>query len=139
MELVSNPKVADIFNNYPKTVKEQMLQLRALVLKTASKIDGLEKLEEPLKWGEPSYITKNGSTLRMDWKAKIPNQFAMHFQCSSKLVSTFKIIYKSTFKFEGNRAIFFKLENEIPEDELINCISLALTYHKVKHLPLLGT
>jgi hypothetical protein len=138
MELVSNTKVNDVFNSYPLTVKKQMLHLRELVLKTASKIEGLNILEETLKWGEPSYVTKHGSTLRMDWKAKNPDQYAIYFQCTSRLVSTFKTIYKDTFKFDGSRAILFKINDKIPEKELKHCISLALTYHKIKHLPLLG-
>lgn len=138
MQLVSNPKVQEVFNTYPKEVKPQLLYLRELVLEVAKEVNGLEKLEETLKWGEPSYLTKHGSTLRMDWKPKSPHQYAMYFQCSSRLVSTFKTIYKNEFKFEGNRAILFELDNKIPEAELKHCILLALTYHKRKHLPLLG-
>jgi len=107
-------------------------------LNTASTIKELHTLEETLKWGEPSYLTKNGSTVRIDWKEKKPNQFAMYFKCTSKLVPTFKKIYANTFEFEGNRAIIFKLNNKIPEKELKHCISMALTYHKIKHIPLLG-
>ena len=138
MELTSNPKVKDIFDNYPKPVQKQLLSLRELVLSVASEIDGLEKIEETLKWGEPSYLTKYGSTVRMDWKEKNPEQFAVYFKCTSNLVPTFKTIYKDKFKFEGNRAIVFKLNDKIPDTELKHCISMALTYHKVKHLPLLG-
>lgn len=97
MELTSNPKVKDVFDNYPKAVQNQLLYLRDLVLTTASEIDGLEKLEETLKWGEPSYLTKHGSTIRMDWKTKTPEQFAIYFKCTSKLVPTFKTIYKPEF------------------------------------------
>lgn len=57
MQLTTNPKVKVVFNNYPKEVKQQMLKLRELVLKTANEIHGLDKLEETLKWGEPSYLT----------------------------------------------------------------------------------
>jgi hypothetical protein len=138
MELISNPKVKDVFNNYPKSVRNQLLHLRELVLSAAFEIDGLEKLEETLKWGEPSYLTKNGSTVRMDWKEKNPEQFAIYFKCTSSLVPTFKTIYKDKFEFEGNRAIMLKLNEKIPEAELKHCISMALTYHKIKHLPLLG-
>ncbi|NJX14712.1 DUF1801 domain-containing protein [Tamlana crocina] len=138
MQIVSNPKVESVFKDYPKSVSQQMYYLRELVIKTASEIQGLEKLEETLKWGEPSYVTKHGSTLRMDWKAKKPNQYAMYFQCTSRLVPTFKTIYKSTFTFEGHRGIVFKLDEKVPENELKHCIALALTYHKLKHLPLLG-
>lgn len=138
MELTSDPKVAAIFENYPKEVKEKMLHLRDLVLNTALETKGLEKLEETLKWGEPSYITKNGSTLRMDWKEKTPDQVAVYFKCTSKLVSIFKVVYKDKFNFEGNRAIVFKLNENIPEKELKHCMEMALTYHKIKNLPLLG-
>ena len=138
MELTSNPKVKEIFDKYPKPVQKQLLSLRELVLSVASEIDGLEKIEETLKWGEPSYLTKYGSTVRMDWKEKNPEQFAVYFKCTSNLVPTFKTIYKDKFKFEGNRAIVFKLNDKIPDTELKHCISMALTYHKVKHLPLLG-
>ena len=138
MQLVSNPKAKEVFNAYPMHIKSKMLYLRELVLEVAKKETSIESLEETLKWGEPSYITKYGSTIRMDWKAKSPNQYALYFQCSSNLVSTFKTIYKNEFKFEGKRAIVLILEDELPESELKHCILLALTYHKRKHLPPLG-
>ena len=138
MQLISNPKVKDTICSYPKTAQKRLLELRNLILETAAKIDGLQQLEETLKWGEPSYLTKHGSTVRIDWKVKKPEQFAIYFKCTSKLVETFKKIYKNNFVYEGNRAIVFKLDHTIPEKELKHCISLALTYHKVKHLPLLG-
>ncbi len=138
MKLTSNPLVKDVFDNYPKSVHDQLFHLRELILSAASEIEGLEKLEETLKWGEPSYLSKYGSTVRIDWKEKNPEQFAIYFKCTSKLVPTFKTIYKDKFEFEGNRAIIFKLTDKIPEVELKHCISMALTYHKIKHLPLLG-
>ena len=115
-----------------------MYALRELVIETASEIDGLHQLEETLKWGEPSYLTKFGSTLRMDWKAKKPEQYALYFKCTSRLVETFKLHFNHTFCYEGKRAIVFKLDDKIPKEALKNCIKAALTYHKVKHLPTLG-
>lgn len=138
LQIKTNPLVKKIFDNYPKNVKGKLLNLRGLILETSKEIEGLTQLEETLKWGEPSYLTKHGSTLRMDWKPKTPDHYAMYFKCTSKLVPTFKSIYKNTFNFEGNRAIIFGLEDTIPEKELKNCIAAALSYHKVKHLPDLG-
>lgn len=115
-----------------------MLFLRHLVIETAKATDGIEELEETLKWGEPSYLTKIGSTLRVDWKSKNPGQYAMYFKCTSRLVETFRVQFKHTFKFEGNRAIVFRLDDEVPTEALKLCIQAALTYHKVKHLPTLG-
>ncbi|WP_276166063.1 DUF1801 domain-containing protein [Zobellia alginiliquefaciens] len=138
IQLKSNPQVASVFTNYPDYVRSQMLTLRELVLETAKEIDSITEVEETLKWGEPSYLTKIGSTLRMDWKAKTPNQYALYFKCTSRLVETFKAVFKNTFEFEGKRAIVFQLNNELPREELSYCIKAALTYHKVKHLPTLG-
>jgi hemoglobin-like flavoprotein len=138
MNLSTNPQTTEVFENYPDSVRSQMEKLRELVLDAASEVDGLENLEETLKWGEPSYLTKHGSTVRVDWKVKKPDQYAMYFKCTSKLVPTFKKLYQDTFTFEGDRAIIFKLDEKIPKNELKHCIKLALTYHKVKHLLLLG-
>ena len=138
MELIINPAVDQVFNNYPEEIRPKLIRLRQLILDTASEIDGINKLEETLKWGEPSYLVKKGSTIRMDWKKKKPDQYAMYFKCTSKLVETFKLIYGNEFKYEKNRAIIFDLNDEIPVSSLKHCISLALTYHRVKHLPMLG-
>ncbi len=134
----SNPKVQSVFENYPDSVKNKMYELRKLVLEVASETEGLESLEETLKWGEPSYLTKHGSTIRMDWKQKTPDRYALYFQCTSQLVPTFRTIYDSTLAFEGNRAVVFKLDEELPVDTVKHCLSMALTYHKLKHMPLLG-
>ncbi|MCB2207684.1 MAG: DUF1801 domain-containing protein [Bacteroidetes bacterium] len=138
LEITTDPEVELLFNKYNKRVRQKLLNLRRIILETANESEEIKSMEETLKWGEPSYLVKNGSTLRIDWKEKKPEQYAMYFKCTSKLVPTFKAIYQRTFEFEGNRAIVFQMNAEIPKAELKNCIRIALTYHKVKHLPLLG-
>jgi hypothetical protein len=133
-----SPSVRKVLEAYPPKIRTRLLHLRKLVLEVASETDDVVQLEETLKWGEPSYVTKYGSTLRMDWKVKKPEQYAMYFKCTSRLVPTFKKLYGDVFTFEGDRAIIFTLDDEVPEVELKRCIAMALTYHKVKHLPLLG-
>lgn len=138
LQLTINPKVKIVFDNYPKSVRNKMLRLRKLVIEAAKETDGVTTIEETLKWGEPSYLTKYGSTIRMDWKSKSPRQYAVYFKCTSKLVETFKMVFDDRFQYEGNRAIIFQLKDKIPVNELKSCIKAALTYHKVKHLPALG-
>ena len=134
----TNPEVELVYKNYPDLIRNKILGLRRLVLEAASEIEEISNLEETLKWGEPSYLVKNGSTIRIDWKKNKPDQYAIYFKCTSKLVPTFKLLYKEIFRFEGNRAIIFQVEDDIPEVEVKKCITAALTYHKVKHLPTLG-
>ncbi len=138
MELVKNPKVEEIFNSCPTVIQQKLKYLRQLIIDTASETEGLETLEETLKWGEPSFVTKHGSTVRINWKKPSPDQYAMYFTCTSGLVDTFRMVYGDRFVYEGNRAIVFDVTDEIPVQELKHCVSLALTYHKVKHLPMLG-
>lgn len=137
-KLKTDPKVAAVFANYPDFVRDKMQHLRELVIETAEETEGVTVLEETLKWGEPSFVTKNGSTLRMDWKEKTPDQYAMYFQCTSRLVDTFRLVFAHKFQYEGKRAIVFQLNQKIPELELKECIKASLTYHKVKDLITLG-
>jgi hypothetical protein len=138
MKVKTNPEVEKVFANYPDFVQGKMQKLRALVIETAEEISGLTDLEETLKWGEPSFVTKNGSPLRMDWKEKTPDQYAIYFQCTSRIVDTFRLVFDHKFQYEGNRAIIFQLNQKIPIEELKECIRAALIYHKVKHLETLG-
>lgn len=136
--LKTDPKVNEIFASYPDEVRSKMEFLKELVIKTAEETEEIDEMEITLKWGEPSFITKHGSTLRMDWKGKSPEQYAMYFQCTSRLVDTFRFVFDRTFQYEGNRAIIFHLNKKPPVQELKQCIRATLTYHKVKHLLTLG-
>ena len=126
LQLKINPKVAEVFDNYPDGYQEKLRTLRQLVLSTAEELPEVTTLEETLKWGEPSYLAKKGSTIRMNWKKKKPNQYALYFKCTSKLVETFRTIYGDTFSYENNRALLFKLEDDLPVEALKHCISMAL-------------
>lgn len=138
LTIKTDPTFDTIFADYPDSVRDKMQHLRALVRETAAETEGLSMLEETLKWGEPSFVTKHGSTLRMDWKEKAPDQFAMYFQCTSRLVDTFRLVFDHQFQYEGKRAIVFQINEKIPELELKACIKATLTYHKVKDLMTLG-
>ncbi len=138
MNKIINPKIAEVFNQYPKHMQEKLMFLRQLIIDTALETEEVKNLEETLKWGEPSYLTKTGSTIRIDWKRSKPKQYAMYFHCKTNLIDTFKELYGEVFKFEGNRAIVFNEDDEIPMNELKHCISISLTYHLRKKLPMLG-
>ena len=135
---IENLDVAQVFDSYPEDIRKRMICLRRLVLDAASETEGVNGLEETLKWGEPSYLTKGGSTVRIDWKVRAPDQYAVYFNCNTPLIETFKEIYGDTFTFEGKRAIVFGETDRLPVDQLKHCVSTALTYHRVKHLPFLG-
>lgn len=131
MKSFANAEVLAKFDTYPPNARRKLLALRELVFRTAATTEGVGEIEETLKWGEPAYVTKNksGSTIRMDWKKNDPDHYAMYFHCQTNLVETFRTMFPQDFKFQGNRALVFALEDKAPQDSLAMCIAASLTYH----------
>jgi hypothetical protein len=135
MTKLTNPSVKAVYESYPPAVRKQLLKLRELIFEVANASALIGPIEESLKWGEPAYatsVTKSGSPIRLAWKAKTPNQFAIYFICTTNLVQTFRTIFPNDFVFEKNRAIVFQLGQSLPMDELALCFESALTYHARK-------
>lgn len=125
------------FNSYPKHIKPKMENLRKLIYEVAENTDGAGELEETLKWGEPAYLTsktKSGTTIRIDWKPKSPEQIAMYVNCKTTLISTFRSLFSDDLNFEENRAIVFPVKRPIPKKQLMICIRMALRYHLDKKI-----
>lgn len=135
---IENPAVAAAFNSFPKEIRKRLLELRKLILSAGNRLDPIGKVEESIKWGEPSYSTIRGSSVRLGWNKKDPDTFGIYFHCQTKLVSTYRVLYPKLFSFEGNRAIIFHRNDRIPVKELKHCIELAHSYHRRKNKPLLA-
>ena len=130
----SDPKVAAAFSSYPKQVRTRLLALRRLILETASATDGVGPLEETLKWGQVSYLTresKSGSTIRIDQVKSESGRYALYFHCQTDLVETFRRHYPE-LAYGGNRCILLDASKEMPKHVLRHCVALALTYHANK-------
>jgi hypothetical protein len=134
MKPFAHAEVAAKFNAYPPDVRAKLLALRELVFQAAAAVAGVGEIEESLKWGEPAYAARNkrGSTVRMDWKKKCPDQYAMYFNCQTNLVETFRTLFPNDFTFAGNRALVFKLQDEVPGEAVALCVVAAFTYHARK-------
>lgn len=120
------------FSSYPKPVRDRLLALRKMIFDVAKKTPGVGKLEEALRWGQPSYLTPetgSGSTIRIDQIRNEPGKYAMYFICTSGLIEDFRELYRDEMNFMGNRSIVFGIDDRLPEAALRHCISLALTYH----------
>jgi hypothetical protein len=127
-----NAEVETVFRSYPEALREKLLSLRQLIFEAALATEGVGALEETLKWGQPSYVTRqtgSGSTVRIDRVKSSGTQYAIYFHCQTNLVATFRELYPGQMKFGGNRSILFDAEDVIPREALSHCVSLALTYH----------
>lgn len=138
LEIKQDPQVEHKFETYPPDVRPKLEYLKDLIVEVATEMEQIKSLEISLKWGEPSYKVKKGSPVRIDWKPKSPDQYAMYFVCTTSLVETFKMVYGNLFKYEKNRALLFDLDEEVPEKELKDCITMAFNYQALKIHPFLG-
>jgi len=137
----SDPAVSAVFSSYPKPINAKLLALRRLIFDTAKMTEGVGRLEETLKWGQPSYLTaetKSGSTIRIDQVKSAAHQYAVYFHCQTDLVATFRELYPTEFSYGGNRSILLNAEDDIPEPALRHCVALALTYHLNKRKAVRG-
>ena len=134
----SDAQVQAVFDSFPKEIRDCALALRDLVFSTAEKLNLDHDITETLKCGEPSYLCKSGSTIRINWKEDDPEHYRLLYHCQSKLVPTFRRLYASSFEFEGNRAIRFSLGEDPDLEKLGHCIEMALQYQSLKNLPDLG-
>ena len=134
MKRVADPGVAAAFKAWPPGLRKPLMAVRALIFDVAAKTEGVGKLTEALKWGQPSYLTMesgSGTTVRID-RLKKGDGYAIYFHCQSGLVENFRDLYPETFRFEGKRAILFDSDERVPVRELRHCIALALTHHARK-------
>ena len=131
------PEIQAKFSSYPLAAQKQLEEVRRLIL-TAAKENALGAVEESLKWGEASYLVKGGSAIRIDWKPKDPDVIKVYFHCQTSLIETFREIYRQEFDYQGKRAIVIPLKASAESGPLKHCLQLALKYHSLKHLPLLG-
>lgn len=132
------PEIQSKFAAYPAEARKQLEAVRHLIHDIAEQ-NALGAVEETLKWGEASYIVKGGTTIRMDWKPTDPDTIKVYFHCRTRLIETFKELYPDEFEYEVKRAIVIPLSKAIDEGTLSHCLQLALKYHSLKHLPLLGS
>lgn len=126
--------VKTVFDSYPTAIKKNFLTIRQLIFEIASEHDEIGKLEETLKWRQPSYLTsqpKSGTTIRLDYLET--SEYAIYVHCQTTLIAEFKEVYPE-LTYDGNRAILLDSKKKLPLKSVKHFIFLALTYHHRKKL-----
>ena len=129
--------ITRIIESYPLEASDYARKVRRLIHSVGAR-EGFSDVQESLKWGEPSFSVPGGSPFRMDWKEDDSGRFQIYFNCRTSLVDTFRTVYSSVLDFEGTRAIKLSLTEPIPSATLEHCFALAMNYHRLKNIPLLG-
>ena len=82
LQISTNPQVESLIQSYPEIARDRLMHLRNLIFESAAEIEGLHHLEETLKWGEPSYITKKAAPL--EWTGKLKRPINMHYTLAAR-------------------------------------------------------
>lgn len=129
---IRNPDVRDTFTGYSPKVASRLLAVRDLIFEIAARTDEIGEIEETLKWGEPSYLTrapKSGTTIRLTTLRSDSEKFAVCVHCQTSLVADFRQVYPE-LDYDGNRGLVFDVESEMPVGVVEHFIHAALTYHQ---------
>ncbi|KZM49732.1 DUF1801 domain-containing protein [Labrenzia sp. OB1] len=132
--MTSRTDVQSVLHSYPEALKNALLKLRQLIRDTARQNAEIGVLEETLKWGQPSFLTtgpKTGTTIRIDRDTSQNGDYALYVNCQSSLVSEWRALFPH-LRFGGDRSVHFRLGDPVPENELRQMITMALTYHSRK-------
>lgn len=128
----AGPAISEKYAAYGQRQRVRLLALRSMIYEVAAVTPGVGKLEETLKWGQPSFLTtetKSGTTIRID--AHRGGGAAIYVNCQTSLVDTFGALYPDLI-YEGTRAVVLAPDQPLPEAALRHVIALALTYHARK-------
>lgn len=126
----ADPAVRSAFDAFPDAARVPLLSLRDLIFDVAERTECVGRLEETLKWGQPSYLTvetKSGSTIRLG--APKDGGVAVYAHCRTTIISDFRSLFPDEFRYEGNRAVLLSEDGDLRVDALTLLIKSALTYH----------
>lgn len=125
--------VSRTYAEFLPLAQQNILTLRTWVLAEAARDDRVGKIEEALKWGQPSFVVskpRSGTTLRLAQMLKSPTyDFGLFVPCQTSLIETCRDMFGDVFNYDGNRGLLFANGGTLPESELRHFIALALTYY----------
>lgn len=122
----------DRISAWPDAAAQRFSELRYLILDAAAAAD-VGEITESLKWSEPAWRParpRQGSTLRVSWSPKYPDQIGLFVDCKTTLADTMQDLYPSEFAYEANRALRLSLEIKPPAQAIDHLARLTFTYHK---------
>ncbi|WP_069301190.1 DUF1801 domain-containing protein [Neptunicoccus sediminis] len=107
------PEVQAAFDTFAPEEREKLHVVRRLIFQCAVAIEA-GPVTETLRWGQPAYLVKRGSSLRLGIGKT--GQAAIFAHCQSSIISDFATVFGADFKLDGNRAVYLeKLGPEVLE------------------------
>ncbi len=127
-----DPNIEAAFRGFSDELRDDFLSLREMIFDVANETDGIDGLEESLKWGQPSYRPKArfGTAVRLGiGKTGGP---ALLTHCQTRVLHDFRTAFPDSFHYDGNRGLELTDATKGKHEELRLFIRSALTYRQDK-------
>ncbi|MFW2545316.1 DUF1801 domain-containing protein [Primorskyibacter sp. 2E107] len=121
--------VAPAFEVFPEPERAALLTVRRRILDLAAEDPRIGPLHETLKWGQPSYETREtraGTPLRLG----VPKSggCAILCHCQTRVIADHRAVFGAICRYDGNRALLFD-PGSPPDQGVFDALILgALTY-----------
>lgn len=123
------PAIKAAFDAFDPNQRTALLALRDLIFDTAASLP-VGRIEESLKWGQPSYATPDthaATPIRLAVTKSADIAILTH--CQSTAMSDFRALAPPDMRFDGNRALLVDPKDAVAIRDITPLIRGALTYH----------
>lgn len=122
-------RLAAAFTAFPDQIRTLLLDVRTLIFDIAAETSGVGAIAESLKWGQPSYTTRDTKTatpirLGVTGDGK-PAVFA---HCQSGVIAHVAPLAPPEFEIDGTRALHLPHDVAADHPLIVETIRTALTY-----------
>ncbi len=118
-----DPTIEERFNRFENSIFA--LKMRDYLFSLAENLE-LNSIEESLKWNQPSYLSKNGTAVRI---AEQAGRMGYFVSCQTSIIETLKESYPDA-DYDKTRGLLIDADSPIPE-VASSLIHAALQY-KIK-------
>ena len=122
------PDIEAAFQEFDPSVRDQLLAFREMIFVVGASLDAVQRIEESLKWGQPSYnaLPKTGTPIRLGQSKS--GEACLFVHCQTTLVGDLASAGGHDLRTVDNRSVL------LPKDlssspELLTFIRATFTYH----------
>ena len=137
MEIKEDKSFSEAWKRIPRELIPLADKIRSLIFSSARELE-LDYLSLTTKWGEASFVSSKGVTIRLAAYKHQQGALGVFFPCSSTMIQNCKELFPEEFEYEKQRAIILSKEGKLNTLTLELVIRAALNYHRVKQEPNLG-
>jgi len=123
-----SPSVRAAFDAFDPVPRALLLTLRTAIFDTAKTLP-VGRIEETLKWGQPSYATPNtraATPIRLG--VTKTGDVGVFTHCQSTVMSDFRALAPPHMRFDGNRALLLPPSKPFVINDITPLIRAALSY-----------